>query len=183
MAAMKPLPDLDLLRRTYRYDPETGELWFLDELPHMPRKISTRYAGKIAGDTRGGRRSCSLTYDGVNYRLRGYRIAWALFYGQDPYPFEIDHIDGNPSNDRIANLRLATSSENRRNSVVLKTTRTGVRGVYPHDGGYQVMIKHNRKMAYVGWFKDIEAADQAFKAAAAAFHGPFAKHLSAQMGS
>lgn len=183
MVAPKPLPDLELLRQTYRYDPETGDLWFRDDLPHMPLKMSARYAGTIAGDTRSNRRCCNFSYGGVHYRLKGYRIAWALFYGRDPYPFQIDHIDGDPSNDRITNLRLATASENRANSRVLRTTRTGVRGVYPHDGGYQVSIKHNKKMIYIGWFKDIEAADQAFKSAAADFHGPFAKHLSAQMGS
>lgn len=181
MVAPKPLPDLGLLRQTYRYDPETGELWFRDELPHMPLKMRVRYSGTIAGDTQSKRRCCHLTYNGVSYRLKGYRIAWALFHGQDPYPLEIDHIDGNPSNDRIANLRLATPSENRKNSIVSKPTRTGVRGVYPSKGGYMALIKHHKKKVYLGYFKNIEAADQAYKTAAAALHGPFAKHLSSQM--
>jgi hypothetical protein len=47
----------------------------------------------------------------------GHRLAWLYVYGSFP-KLKIDHIDGNPSNNKICNLRLASDVENARNRKI-----------------------------------------------------------------
>ena len=44
-----------------------------------------------------------------------HRIAWALYYNEDPYPLEIDHINRNRSDNVISNLRRVTVAEQNMN--------------------------------------------------------------------
>jgi hypothetical protein len=73
---------------------------------------NTRFSGTLAGaiETKGGYRDVRLN----GRRFRGHWIIWALMTGEWP-THEIDHIDGDGSNNRWANLRLATHAENAQN--------------------------------------------------------------------
>ena len=76
---------------------------------------------------------------------------------EDIIGFDIDHIDGNPSNNRLENLRDISHSENRRNSKVSKRNKSGVPGVRACpscDGYWIVTIGKN----YVGYFDDFDEA-------------------------
>ena len=67
-----------------------------------------------------------------------HRIVWTAFNGPIPDGFDIDHINGNRSDNNLSNLRLATRIENSLNKQrANKNSASGVRGVYFHKlSGY-----------------------------------------------
>ena len=116
---MKPLPDINLLREVLTYCPESGVLRW---------KVKRR-GGKKAGDVAGGLGHGYVMVSINNKLYYGHRIAWALYYGEAPELY-IDHKDGDKSNNRISNLRLATRSENNHNMPRQKNNTSGQCGVY-----------------------------------------------------
>lgn len=50
----------------------------------------------------------------AGHRYSAHRIAWAMHYGEQP-PALLDHINGDPTDNRIENLRPATHSLNAAN--------------------------------------------------------------------
>ena len=61
--------------------------------------------------------------------LQAHRVAWELTFGKIPEGMQIDHINGNRSDNRITNLRLVTQIGNSRNMKMLSTNTSGVTGV------------------------------------------------------
>ena len=55
-----------------------------------------------------------------NKKLRAHRVIWEMYNGSIPEGLVIDHIDGDPSNNKIENLRLATISQNSFNQSIRK---------------------------------------------------------------
>jgi hypothetical protein len=106
--------------------------------------------------------------------FKAHRLVWLHVYGE-PVP-EIDHIDGDRSNNRIENLRSATRSQNRANSVVSKNNGVGVKGVSPHKNRYHARIMHQGRAIHLGSFKTIDEAAAARRKAAERLHGEFVKH-------
>ena len=146
----RPLPEQSVLRRMFTYDAETGFLYWTGELRAVPAKYAGRQAftGKtIRGYYRGGF---------VGRNVMAHRVVWKWHYGTEPD--EIDHIDGNPSNNRIENLRAATRIENVRNTCIRKTTTSGVQGVYPKSGRWVATIRDGNRQLTLGSFSDLAAA-------------------------
>ena len=87
--------------------------------------------------TRNDRKNSGGSFDKDGYLIikinsrqyKAHRLAWFLYYGEFPQ-MEIDHINRNRTDNRIANLRLSTRDENIKNSVVAPNRITGVVGVY-----------------------------------------------------
>lgn len=140
--------------REFLYDPETGKLW--------------REAGCAHGSG----------YRTVLFRGRRHlehRVAWFLHYGEWPNQ-QIDHINGNPSDNRIVNLRLATPSENSRNRGKPPHNTTGFKGVSRQRGRYQALIRiDDGKNKFLGSFTTPEEASAAYNRAALEHHGDFAR--------
>lgn len=57
----------------------------------------------------------SLLSKGEKLLFQAHRVIWELVYGAIEEGYVIDHIDGNPSNNSLSNLRLVTYSGNSRN--------------------------------------------------------------------
>lgn len=64
-----------------------------------------------------------------------HRLIWFICKGEDPIGFEIDHIDGNPWNNKITNLRKVSRQINVRNAKKRHDNKTGTTGVHFTDAG------------------------------------------------
>jgi hypothetical protein len=119
-----PMPPINDLREYLRLDEDTGRLFWV-------KSKNTRYAvgseaGASEGDPRGYR---SLGWNAKKYLT--HRVVFFLHTGTDPGEFCVDHINGDPSDNRPANLRLATPSQNLMNMRrPMRNNKTGVLGVH-----------------------------------------------------
>lgn len=107
---------------------------------------------------------------------KAHRLAWVFTHGEEPED-TIDHIDGDRSNNRIRNLRLATKMENSRNSKIRTTNRSGHKGVCWHkrDQKWRAQICVNYRTIFLGSFNDVDSAAAAYREAAIKYHGQFSK--------
>lgn len=88
--------------------------------------------------------------------------------------FEIDHIDGDKTNNQRSNLRFATRGQNRANSRLGKNNKSGYRGVRLKDKKWVAQITVLGKNIYLGRFEIKEDAALAYNSAAEFFHKEFA---------
>ena len=156
------------LRELLRYDQETGV---------FARRISTGRHGRWNAGTGAGYLDSSTGYlkiwvDGTRYYA--HRLAWLYAYGKWPEN-QIDHIDRCKSNNRIANLRLASNSQQTINTGLRADKVSGVRGVRwnYHARKWTAQIQVNRQTKHLGCFATMDKAAAAYAAAAANLHGEF----------
>lgn len=160
--------DVTLMRQLLRYHPDSGTLVWLERPVEMFRDSATTTAagtckwwnGRFAGreaftarcvDGRHGRIFSVLYY--------AHRVAWALHYGEWP-SLDIDHQDGDRSNNRISNLRLVTHQQNMQNKKIYRSNSSGCHGVAlkRSSGRWQAYITINGKRQHIGYFADREQA-------------------------
>jgi len=137
------------------------------------RRVSrgSQLAGSVAG---GVRRDgyWHIMIDGKIYLAQ--RLAFLLSHGH--LPDELDHINGDPSDNRIENLRPATSQENQRNRGKQANNTSGFKGVSLHkqrEKWYAQARDANGKQKFLGYFPTPEAASAAYEAYAMKLHGEF----------
>ena len=89
----------------------------------------------------------------------------------------IDHVDGNGLNNTRGNLRLATKSENAKNTKIRSNNLSGYRGVswFKRDGTWRATIQSGRKWLHIGYYGTPEEAARAYDAVAMQLHGQFAR--------
>jgi len=152
------------LKELFNYNPETGELI---------RLVSTSSNNKI-GSVAGTRRLDGYRVIRVNkIQYLEHRIIWLYVYGKFPENL-IDHIDGNPCNNRIANLRDATNTQNVRSRNIRKA-KSGYRGITEMENGkFRVRLvgKH------VGIYETLEEAIIVSEKSAKNIFGNFYRDLS-----
>lgn len=87
----------------------------------------------------------------------------------------VDHIDGDPSNNKMENLRWATKSENAVNSRIRTTNTSGVTGVswFKPASKWRVQIHINGKRTNLGYFASLEEATTVRRKAAQEHFGEF----------
>jgi len=118
-----------------------------------------RFKGRVAGHTRKIDGYCQINFllDDKMHRMLRHRIIFMMFH--DYLPELVDHIDRDPCNDRIENLREANKSINAHNTVPRKNNRTGVKGVFKDNRGkYQASVYHSGKKVYLGLYDTLEEA-------------------------
>lgn len=107
--------------------------------------------------------------------FRLHRIAWLLTYGQWPSE-RLDHIDGNPSNNKIDNLRLATHQQNMHNRKVGTNNKSGVPGVHlSRYGTWKAWIQFKGKTIHLGSYAEKEDAVKVRKEAEKKYFGEFVR--------
>lgn len=89
---------------------------------------------------------------------------------------EIDHINGNPLDNRKINLRICTRVQNEANKPPGRNNTSGYKGVHWEKRlkKWRVKIKENKKIIHLGLFEKKEVAAQAYNEAAKRIHGEFA---------
>jgi len=168
MAIEKSLAvSLDRLYNVLQYDPDKGEFYWRE-------RTGTRVRiGDRAGSFQYSRRSIRI--DGSLYRAA--RIAWAMYYNiWPPLGFEIDHINGDVTDDRIKNLRLVTHAQNTMNNNKRRDNKSGTAGVIrTKEGNFRAFITIKRAQKNLGTFKTLTAAVSARKTAEKQFFGEYAR--------
>ena len=131
MSQFKSMPPLEVVKAAVNYDPEIG----------------------FIGSTAKGYSTVSI--QGVIYR--DARVAYYLATGTDPGRFYVDHIDRDPTNNKLSNLRLATPSQNRMNAP------RKAKGWVKVKSGYAAKIWVPRKgFEHLGVFATAEEATAAY---------------------
>lgn len=131
-------------------------------------------AGDIAGNLN---KAMGRMYVGVNKKLvLLHRVVFLMHHGY--LPNMVDHIDGNPLNNRIENLRPATRSENNQNRKTNKNTVSGIKGVDWHKqvGKWRVQVRVAGKKKHFGLYAHKEIAETIAMMARHKHHGEFARH-------
>ena len=114
---------------------------------------------------------------GIDQRqYKAHRLAWFYVHGEWP-PHHVDHINGDGLDNRIANLRLATSSQNAANNRRKNPPASGFKGAYKSStgAGWFSHIYVGGKKIYLGSFSTAEEAHMAYVEAAERHHGEFAR--------
>ncbi len=134
-------------------------------------QTNAREAGTVVGTDNGD------GYLQVRIRPKAYyvhRIVWQMCNGDIPNGMEIDHANGNKSDNRPSNLRLATETQNKWNKPG-RPNKTGYKGVYKHASGkYGARIGCDKKIHSLGLHDTPERAHLAYMEAAVKMHGQFA---------
>lgn len=150
------------VRELLRYEPESGHFFWV--------------AGHGAGRNPDHLPSGGLSSKGY-WRLKvgkkllyAHRLAWFYVHGEWPKG-QIDHINGNRTDNRIENLRCVsttTNAENKRSAN--KNNKTGLLGTCPDRGLFKACLKVNGKTINLGRFATPEEAQAAYIAAKRIHH-------------
>jgi hypothetical protein len=153
---------------------EPGILYWRNDRIVKKGKMITAFANTVAGYLHKRDNRWQIHYNNKVYTRS--RIIWMMHNGPISKGLEIDHIDRNPLNDNITNLRLATKSENNWNKPKPKNNTSGLKGVckYKPTNKWMAYIKVFGKSKTLGYFTTKEEAHAAYVNAAKAFHGEFA---------
>lgn len=152
------------------FDPESGAFTWLPRSGDSASVVrwNARFASKPAG--------ALLPTGYIGIRLNGdrflaHRLAWLLTYRRWPEGW-LDHKNGDPSDNRIANLRECSPSENHQNRAIQSNNTSGCVGVSfnKHARKWVANIGRDRKQFYLGRFSSREEAEFAYLAAKRVVH-------------
>ena len=179
----------EYVRSLLNYDPETGMFRWKPRTPamfgggngghspeHRCKCWNSRYAGAMAGTVSTALRQnvvhLTVRIEGRNYYA--HRLAWLYVHGEWP-DGDIDHINGDGLDNRIANLRVATRSQNCANVGRRAHNTSGVKGIYQHGMRWRASIRVKGKSKHLGCFGTPADAQAAYMAAAREHFGEFAR--------
>lgn len=150
------------LQEVLRFDADTGRLHWKNTGKGRPLDL-TKEAGNRRPD---GYRAIYI--DSRLYLT--HRLVWLYVHGEWP-PHDIDHINHDKSDNRIENLRPATRTENKGNSL----GKSGhLKGTTPFRNKWKAAIGFQRKTFHIGVFATEEEAHAAYMAKAQELYGDFA---------
>ena len=121
---------IEHIKKRYTYDAATGE-------------IRNRKGQVVKGSDRGGYRRMSFRIGKHRHAIDLHCMAWALVYGR--FPKQIDHINGDPKDNRLENLREVNQSENDQNRLMpWKMGKGKIPGVFRSRRGYRFEMRKNK---------------------------------------
>jgi hypothetical protein len=138
---VRRLPSKEVLDQVLKYDYETGKMFWrvrpvtmftqgkTKDRPRSAEHACNQWNSRWAGEPAATCKKDGYHYVHFNYRTElAHRLAWKIMTGEDPV--EVDHIDGNRSNNKWSNLRNGTRSDNLRNLALRRNNKSGHHGVY-----------------------------------------------------
>ena len=162
------LPSASCARESFLYKQETGELFWKKAL--SPRiKV-----GDVAG-CRNKEGYAHVRFGGKLYKA--HRLIWLIMTGEDPGLYDIDHINGDRSDNRWVNLRLATNSQNKLNISRHKNNSSGVKGVHwsSERKCWVAQLRLEGKTLWYKRFNNLQDASDAIALFRKELHGEFAR--------
>ncbi len=143
------------------------------------KRWQTYFTGTVAGSKKMNK---SGTPHSIEVRLNkkshpAHRIIWEMCNGPIPDGMEIDHVDSDPWNNRLPNLRLCTHSQNACNRRRPSHNTSGYKGVLWNKKRlvWQARIRVAGKTIYLGRYANARIAHVAYANAAVEHHGTFAR--------
>lgn len=157
-------PTIERVRHRLAYDPLTGVMTW--------RVPAGRWGRIPAGTVAGSQREDGYRFifiDGRSYLL--HRVIWFYVNGRWPENV-IDHRDGNPDNNRLANLRDVTQEQNAGNQQRNRGRTVSGAFFLPSIEKWRASIRISRKNVVIGYFDDEQQARDAYDARRAALGRP-----------
>jgi len=155
----------EYLKEIIDYNPETGIM------TNKKTRSSNAVAGKIINCSTSTKKYGRVTINKKTYRL--HRLIWFYMYGKWPKN-EIDHINGNTSDNKLCNLRECSRQENIFNRKSTKGSSSKYKGVSLKNNKWIVQIQINKINKYIGSFSNKVEAALAYDTAAKKYHKEFA---------
>lgn len=172
----------ELIRQLLDYDPRTGLFVWRRRVEQAgaDKAFNRRFSGKPALYNVGangypaGSIKCVSVY--------AHRVAWAWMTGKWP-DGEIDHIDGNRTNNAFSNLRLASRQDNAMNLGARKAKRSALpKGVFignrKSPNPFRAQIVVGKRAIHLGVFRSPDEASAAYREAASKY-GFSDRHVAA----
>tara|TARA_R110002049_G_scaffold286676_1_gene468478 strand:- start:4 stop:621 length:618 start_codon:yes stop_codon:yes gene_type:complete len=176
--------DLELMRRLFRYDSETGLIYAQDRSKEdfydtgegssfvsaagAAAKYNKERSGKLTMNRRvkTERSTCYYLCGGISYRghdkkMQAHRVAFFLHHGHYPqWPNSVDHINRDGCDNRIVNLREVTAREQSANTGLSKANTSGVKGVsfLKDKGKWRASMNIDGKKTNLGTFLTMNEA-------------------------
>lgn len=159
------VPTQKYLHLHFNYDPYTGV---------FSRKIKTSNQTKVGKPLVAGLKRGRIIINIHNKVYKAHHLAWLYVYGV--WPKEIDHINNDPTDNRIENLREVNRTQNIYNTRKSKRNKSGVKGVSWDEERKKwfVRIGYNKKNFALGRYDDFEEAVKVITEARKKYHGDFA---------
>jgi hypothetical protein len=165
------LPECSVLKKLLRCDPAAGKLYWRKR----PREFFKSNRDWLAWNTLYAGKEALITVSNTGH-LRGklfdrtywaHRVIWKMATGREAT--FIDHINGNPVDNRLPNLRDVSHAENMRNRSLRKHNKTGYAGVHYKGNRWHAGIRGGGRQLHLGSFKTREEAIAARKSAEAKY--------------
>lgn len=146
-----------LLKELVNYDPKTGiMIWKKRKLHHFKNHsylnvFNSQFAGKMVGSVCNYgylQTTISVSSLDITINTKVHRLAWFYMYGS--FPIGIDHINGNPLDNRLINLREADQELNNKNLKKPSHNTSGLAGVHfdKSRNKWQVQVKIKGKRVF-----------------------------------
>lgn len=168
-------PTQSRLRELFDYDADTGLFTWRrrTDCGRNNATWNTKHAGKVAGHVcpRDGYRFIKVD----RCRYFSAHLAWIYVHGDIPGDTWIDHKNRERADDRIANLRLATPTQNAFNRTSHVTNRLHLKGVHRYHNKYLAQIQIKGRKIFLGLHSTPEDASEAYQRAAKDLAKEFAR--------
>lgn len=157
----------DYVKGLFTYDPSDPQRPLVRRMKRYPKETIGERVGVVKPDG-----YVEVKIDRRPYKL--HRIVYLYFEGE--LPAYIDHVDGNPSNNKMSNLRAATAPQNGANRRISNNNTSGYKGVHAvKGGGFTARLTHRGKRIYLGTYNTAAEAADAYNQKTNELNGEYAK--------